>query len=129
MEGSDGEIDISRPTTTDQEDSGSPAVQKESIAPTTEKVESKPTTQHSSDVAPSSSDADEVDEKGSTNVSYEVLKNVVDTSDLPKGVDPLNREQALSDDEFVVVFGMTKVEFNKLPGWKRTNLKKSLGLF
>jgi hypothetical protein len=48
---------------------------------------------------------------------------------LPPGVDPLHREQALSDEEFVSVFGMDKASFAKLPGWKQMNAKKAKGLF
>lgn len=46
-----------------------------------------------------------------------------------KGVDPLNREQHLSDAEFQQVFSMGKDEFNKLPKWKKDGEKKKIGLF
>ena len=59
-------------------------------------------------------------------VPYPQLRN---TNSLPAGVDPLHREQSLSDQEFVAVFGMDKTAFGKLAGWKRTNLKKAKGLF
>jgi hypothetical protein len=62
-------------------------------------------------------------------VSYEVLKGISDASKLPPDVDQSNREQALCDDEFIVVFGMDKETFQSLPGWKRTKLKKDHGLF
>lgn len=45
------------------------------------------------------------------------------------GIDPANREQALSDADFLHVFGMDKSSFAKLAAWKRTSLKKSNGLF
>jgi hypothetical protein len=52
-------------------------------------------------------------------------------SNFPQGVDvdPLNREQSLSEEEFVAVFGMDKTSFQRLPVWKRTSLKKEHGLF
>jgi len=48
---------------------------------------------------------------------------------LPDGVDPGNREQYLNDDEFKTYFGITKIQFNQLPAWKRANAKKKAGLF
>ena len=48
---------------------------------------------------------------------------------LPQGVDPLHKEQALSDSEFFNVFGMDKIDFYALPAWKRTNKKKEKGFF
>lgn len=50
-------------------------------------------------------------------------------SNFLQGVDPLNREQSLSEEEFVAVFGMDKTSFQRLPAWKRTSLKKEHGLF
>ena len=50
-------------------------------------------------------------------------------SDFPQSVNPSNKEQSLSEEEFVAVFGMDKASFQKLPSWKRTNLKKEHGLF
>lgn len=60
---------------------------------------------------------------------YSDLRGIVDASNLPQGVDPLNREQSLSDDEFAAVFAMGKEAFHRLPAWKRTSLKKQFGLF
>ena len=52
------------------------------------------------------------------------------TSDtLPEGVDPLNKEQYLSDEEFKARFGIARAEFNGLPGWKKVNAKKKAGLY
>ena len=62
-------------------------------------------------------------------VSYAEMKGISNISDLPSGVDPLNREASLSDDEFYLVFDMDKQSFYKLPTWKRTNLKKAKLLF
>ena len=60
-------------------------------------------------------------------VPYEQLKG--DARTLPPGVDPLNREQSLSDDDFQSVFEMDRESFARLPAWKRTSLKKKSGLF
>lgn len=48
---------------------------------------------------------------------------------LPEGVDPTHLEMYLSEDDFVSSFEMTKDEFNRLPIWKQTDLKKEKGLF
>ena len=39
------------------------------------------------------------------------------------------KESYLSDEEFREVFGMGKVEFEGLAGWKKVEMKKSAGLF
>jgi hypothetical protein len=44
-------------------------------------------------------------------------------------LDNANREQYLSASDFQTVFGMAKDAFNKLPGWKKANLKKQHKLF
>ncbi|GMI13523.1 hypothetical protein TrVE_jg11291 [Triparma verrucosa] len=44
------------------------------------------------------------------------------------GID-LKKESYLSDEEFREVFGMGKVEFEGLTGWKKVEMKKSAGLF
>jgi len=46
-----------------------------------------------------------------------------------KGVDPLTREQHLSDEEFQNLFKMSKDEFAGLPDWKKKGEKKKHGLF
>ncbi|XP_042327221.1 supervillin isoform X9 [Sceloporus undulatus] len=48
---------------------------------------------------------------------------------LPEGVDPLNLEIYLSDDDFETALQMTREEYNALPSWKQVNLKKAKGLF
>jgi hypothetical protein len=48
---------------------------------------------------------------------------------MPPGVDPKMKEQYLSSLDFMEVFGMPKSKFNELPAWKKSNLKKSKGLF
>jgi len=63
-------------------------------------------------------------------VPYNELKDVKDSSMLPKGVDPKNRERSLCDEEFLTVFdGLTKLKFYALPAWKQKTLKASKGLF
>lgn len=62
-------------------------------------------------------------------VAYAEIKGISNISDLPSGVDPLNREASLSDEEFYLVFDIDKESFYKLPAWKRTNIKKAKLLF
>ena len=44
-------------------------------------------------------------------------------------MNPAIKEQYLSSDEFVAVFGMEKRVFNQLPNWRRQNMKKQAGLY
>lgn len=62
-------------------------------------------------------------------VPYSAIKDVSDPSMLPPGVDPTKREMALSDTEFLDVFGVGKDSFQSLPLWKRNAKKKEKGLF
>lgn len=55
--------------------------------------------------------------------------SVLTSDELPDNVDPSKKEEYLSDSEFQEVMGMNKEEFDGLPGWKKTNLKKSKSLF
>ncbi|XP_066484116.1 supervillin isoform X2 [Tiliqua scincoides] len=48
---------------------------------------------------------------------------------LPEGVDPLNLEIYLSDEDFEAALQMSREEYNALPSWKQVNLKKAKGLF
>ncbi|XP_074029765.1 supervillin isoform X3 [Leptinotarsa decemlineata] len=48
---------------------------------------------------------------------------------LPEGVDPTNIEKYLSKEDFQELLSMSKDEFEKLPSWKKTALKKEKGLF
>ncbi|KAJ8957583.1 hypothetical protein NQ318_020624 [Aromia moschata] len=48
---------------------------------------------------------------------------------LPEGVDPTHIERYLSADDFQELLSMSKEEFDKLPSWKKTALKKEKGLF
>lgn len=125
LEGSDGEIDIQPPVLSEKKEvSTTDQVEEE--------VQASPADEPPPVVAssPEDNEANQNEENsGPVTVSYEILKGVVDASKLPKGVDPLNREQSLSDEEFVAVFGMDKDAFSQLPSWKRTKLKKDLGLF
>lgn len=47
----------------------------------------------------------------------------------PDDVNPTQKEQYLSDADFSTTFSMDRDAFNKLPTWKRTNLKKAKNLF
>lgn len=46
-----------------------------------------------------------------------------------RGVNPTEREQHLCDAEFIEVFGVQRLEFYKLPKWKRDAEKRKRGLF
>lgn len=48
---------------------------------------------------------------------------------LPDGVDPTKLEIYLSNDEFYDLLSMTKTEFQQLPVWKQSAVKKEKGLF
>lgn len=48
---------------------------------------------------------------------------------LPEGVDPTHIEKYLSPDDFQELLSMSKEDFEKLPSWKKTALKKEKGLF
>ncbi|XP_034258402.1 supervillin isoform X16 [Pantherophis guttatus] len=48
---------------------------------------------------------------------------------LPEGVDPLNLEIYLSNEDFETALQLTREEYNALPSWKQVNLKKAKGLF
>ncbi|XP_026570500.1 advillin [Pseudonaja textilis] len=49
--------------------------------------------------------------------------------DLPKDVDPAKKENFLSDDDFMRVFGIPQEKFAALPTWKQLHMKKERGLF
>ncbi|XP_045563719.1 villin-1 isoform X3 [Salmo salar] len=51
------------------------------------------------------------------------------TEDLPDGVDPTKKEEYLSNDDFALILGVSRVEFYSMPTWKQQNLKKEKGLF
>ncbi|XP_065108323.1 villin-1 [Paramisgurnus dabryanus] len=58
----------------------------------------------------------------------EKLVNCV-KEDLPEGVDPTRKEEYLSNEDFTLVVGMSRMDFYAMPTWKQLNLKKSKGLF
>lgn len=48
----------------------------------------------------------------------------------PHGIDPLRKEDFLSEEEFAAAFdGMSREELKALPDWKRDQKKKALGIF
>jgi len=49
--------------------------------------------------------------------------------DWPQGINTETREQYLSEKDFFDTFKMSKANFNTLPGWKKTSLKKQKDLF
>ncbi|XP_053410654.1 advillin [Nycticebus coucang] len=56
-----------------------------------------------------------------------LLKN--QNQELPEDVNPAKKENHLSEQDFVSVFGITRGQFAVLPGWKQLQLKKEKGLF
>lgn len=48
---------------------------------------------------------------------------------VPEGVEATRKEEWLSDADFESLFKMKRDAFNKMPAWKRDNLKKSLNMF
>ncbi len=58
--------------------------------------------------------------------SLEVLTN---KESRPDDVDPKRKELYLSEEDFQTNFSMSIAEWEKLPQWKRNNLKKDKGLF
>ncbi|XP_015676131.1 advillin [Protobothrops mucrosquamatus] len=59
--------------------------------------------------------------------SLEVLLSSLE--DLPEDVDPAKKENFLSDDDFMRVFGIPREKFIVLPTWKQLHMKKERGLF
>jgi len=57
------------------------------------------------------------------------LSQLLIGQEYPPGVDPLKREEHLSDEEFVKVFGMSKEEWSKVADWKKEIEKKKAKLF
>ncbi|XP_077176802.1 villin-1 isoform X2 [Paroedura picta] len=49
--------------------------------------------------------------------------------ELPKDVDPNRKEDYLSEEDFITVFGVSRQEYATLPQWKQQVLKKQKGLF
>ncbi|KAL6086337.1 hypothetical protein STEG23_000135, partial [Scotinomys teguina] len=49
--------------------------------------------------------------------------------ELPEDVNPAKKENYLSEQDFVSVFGITRGQFTALPGWKQLQMKKEKGLF
>jgi gelsolin len=60
--------------------------------------------------------------------SYEQLK-MSSGSSFPSEIDISKREMYLSDEEFKELFNMNKVEFSKLPEWRKKRLKQDLNLW
>ncbi|KPU77565.1 uncharacterized protein Dana_GF24919, isoform J [Drosophila ananassae] len=60
-----------------------------------------------------------------TEYPLEVLK----ARPLPEGVEPTRLEVYLNSDDFKLALGCSRAEFEQLPIWKQTKLKKERGLF
>ncbi|XP_056155160.1 advillin [Lampris incognitus] len=50
-------------------------------------------------------------------------------SELPQGVDPMQKEDYLSDADFENLLGTDRSDFQRLPKWRQHDLKKKAGLF
>lgn len=55
--------------------------------------------------------------------------SVIKERPLPEGVDPTRLELYLNASDFQEALGISREEFDQLPLWKQTNLKKERGLF
>ena len=63
--------------------------------------------------------------KYSKKYPFEILcKKIV-----PEGVDVVNKERYLDDDDFLELFGMTFADYEALPRWKQLRAKKMVKLF
>jgi len=63
------------------------------------------------------------------NYSQKYPLSVLQQKNTPSEVDRAVLEMYLDDDEFARVFNMSPAQFAAVPAWKRTNLKKAVGLF
>uniref|UniRef100_A0A0P4WDJ1 HP domain-containing protein n=1 Tax=Scylla olivacea TaxID=85551 RepID=A0A0P4WDJ1_SCYOL len=66
--------------------------------------------------------------RGKRTYPLAILK-VKDVEKLPPEVDPKQKEDFLSEADFLAVFGIDRDTYDELPQWKRINLKKKAGLF
>lgn len=69
--------------------------------------------------------ADVLEQLSQTEYPLEVLQK----RPLPEGVDPSRLELYLNAEDFEKALGQTRSEFEQMPLWKQTNLKKERGLF
>eukprot|EP00794_Sanderia_malayensis_P017326 gene17326-19059_t len=67
--------------------------------------------------------------KYSFDTKYSVEQLKVDVESLPTGVDPTQKEYYLSPEDFQQIFGVTLTQYEGLPQWKKSNLKKNVGLY
>lgn len=58
--------------------------------------------------------------------TYEELRGA---SNRPSDVDPAKKEAYIADEEFLVVMGVSRPEFDKMPKWKQQNLKKAKDIY
>ncbi len=73
-------------------------------------------------------DGDEAAESKSTSGTYPYIA-LKGKGNCPAGVDPAQKELALSEAEFEEVFGLKRKEFTALPVWKQRQKKKNVLLF
>uniref|UniRef100_A0A8C7IXS5 Advillin n=1 Tax=Oncorhynchus kisutch TaxID=8019 RepID=A0A8C7IXS5_ONCKI len=72
-----------------------------------------------------------IDSINNTNFQSYPPKDLINklANELPKGVEPTQKEKHLSDSDFSAIFGMSKNLFASLPLWKQLSIKKGKGLF
>jgi hypothetical protein len=103
-----------------------PAVVK-APAPAVEAAEEAPAPAPAEVPVPAAAAAESSSSSGAGSGTYSLEE--ITSSSLPEDVDSANKELSLHDDKFQELFGMDKEAFQKLPQWKRGNLKKKHGLF
>lgn len=128
LEGADGEVEIQR-----AQNENDQALELSCITESNKKEVAQNTASEQKNISDNDDNNFPLDESEAATPNLEgiplsKLQNI-DSSQLPRGVDPTKRELALSEKEFEEVFGMNMEAFNQLAAWKRNNLKKKHGLF
>jgi hypothetical protein len=112
------------------EAAAAPAQPKAQAKATTSPPTSAPTSLTSSPTAPTSLPTQAPAAPMMEESSTLTLNELRDESILKAhGVDPTRKEQYLSEDDFMQVFGVTKASFESQPKWKRDKSKRENGLF
>lgn len=74
---------------------------------------------------------EELTESSLTDSNYYSFDQIArkESTDLPPGVNPNERELSLHEDEFKTIFGMSKDEFKGLKAWRKKELRRQHDLF